>query len=714
MHIAPAFGEDDYWASKNSGIPLVNPVDSKGHFTEKITDFYVEDSDKNVIEMNSDIIRYMYANEFAVLDGTLEHNYPHCWRCRNPLIYKAMDAWYFSIDKIKDRLIELNEEINWVPETVKHGRFGNWLQNARDWNISRNRYWSTPIPVWECDCCHTRTVLGSIDEIYEASGVRPTDLHRQYLDTVTFQCQCGGTMHRINEVLDCWFESAAVPFAQKHYPFENKEWFENHLPSDFIVEYTGQIRCWFYYLHVMSVALFDKIAFKNCIVHGTLLAKDGKKLSKSSKNYTDPMELLRKYGSDAYRLYLFQSNAMLLGDSVFDETGVLETLQQMIFPLWNSVGFFTSYAEIDNIQLDASLAPTATNTLDKWILAKLYEAEQNIQNCMSAYEIDKYTKHLASLIDALTNWYIRRSRRRFWHKGLSGDKKSGYETLYYVLINICKLAAPVMPIIAERLFKHLTNSESVHLSDWPSIPEEYKNEALLTETESVRSVIKLARAIRNKNNIKNRIPLQTMTVVLSNPDIVNSIESQSEIICEEVNVKQLKVATNAENIATVHYNPNYQTLKIKFGKQMPQIADSIREGRLEIDGNGYIVKLPNSDEVALAAEDVQVKYQAKEGSEVAADPSAIVVLDLTLTDSLKREGLARDIVRNIQDMRKQIGCEIMDNINILITGPYPEEFIDYILGETLAQLVADVSDKENKFSLSTDEGSPIEVFVERK
>ena len=300
VHIAPAFGEDDYWVCKKNNVPLVCPVDEKGRYTSEIKDF----ENQNVMEANKDVLRFFRERGQVIVEGSIVHNYPHCWRCKTPLIYKAMDAWYFNIDKIKSKLIEKNEDINWIPENVKDGRFGNWLSNARDWNISRNRYWSTPIPVWECDKCGKREVLGSIQEIYDKSDIKLTDLHRQYMDKVHYKCSCGGNMNRVPEVLDCWFESGSVPFAQKHYPFDNKEWFDNHFPADFIVEYTGQIRCWFYYLHVLSVALFDKNAYKNCVVHGTILAKDGKKLSKSSKNYTDPMLLMKKYGTDAFRLYL--------------------------------------------------------------------------------------------------------------------------------------------------------------------------------------------------------------------------------------------------------------------------------------------------------------------------------------------------------------------------------------------------------------------------
>ena len=709
VHIAPAFGEDDYWACKKNHIPLVNPVDEKGCFMPAVTDF----EGRAVLECNQDIIRRLKADGLHVADGTLEHNYPHCWRCRQPLIYKAMKAWYFNIEKIKPRLLAVNEEVNWIPDTVKHGRFGKWLENARDWNISRNRYWSTPIPVWECPDCGERKILGSIDEIQEASGIRLDNLHKQYMDKVTFPCKCGATMSRIPEVFDCWFETSAVPYAQKHYPFENKDWFDSHCPADFVVEYTGQLRCWFYYLHVMSVALFDKPAFKNCVVHGTVLAKDGKKLSKSSKNYTDPMVLFDKYGSDAFRLYMYQSNAMLVGDLQFDEAGILEALQQIILPFWNSVGFFCSYASIDRFSPESLTEPETDNMLDRWILAKLYATEKYIASNMNEYRVDRYTANLVELIDGLTNWYIRRSRRRFWEVGLSADKKAGYETLYYVLVNICKLLAPVAPIIAEKVYRHLTDGESVHLSSWGVIPDRYSNSELLNETATVQDVIRLVRSIRNKSGIKNRIPLSKMSVVVSNPCNEAFIKEQTSTILEEVNVKELELVENVEAFAQVQCLPNFAVLRNKYGKDMPAIAAAVKKGDIQPNENGFTVTLTDGSDVTLEAEDVLVNYIAKKGLHVAHSPIAVVSLDLTLTDSLKAEGLARDIIRNIQESRKQMGCEIMDRITVNMTGGFPAEHLEMILGETLADWSDEISEPTLTVEVPTDDGDDVSIKIKK-
>lgn len=710
VHTAPAFGEDDYWTCKNNNIPLVNPVDEKGRFTAEITDFYDENSEKNVIEMNPTIIRFLYDKGLAVADGTIEHNYPHCWRCKRPLIYKAMDAWYLNIGKLKDRLIETNEEINWVPETIKHGRFGNWLANARDWNISRNRYWSTPIPIWECECGE-RKVLGSIQEIYEVSGIKLTNLHRQYMDKVTFKCEkCGSTMHRVPEVLDCWFESGSVPFAQKHYPFENKEWFETHYPSDFIVEYTGQIRCWFYYLHVLAVALFDRPAFKNCIVHGTILAKDGKKLSKSSKNYTDPMELMRRLGTDALRLYLYQTNAMLIGDLAFDEAGIMDAYQQIVLPYWNACNFFISYANIDGYSKDNAVEPKSDNQLDKWILAQLYSSEKKISENMDAYFVNKYVENLIPLVNGLTNWYIRRSRRRFWENGMSEDKLNAYQTLHYVLVNMTKLFAPVAPFVAEKIYHSITDGVSVHLEDWPTIPEKYRDDELLEQVDLVQNVISLARSIRNKNGVKNRQPLKTLNVAFSDADKIGLVKEFENVIMEEMNVKNITILNAVEEIATVKTDPNFNAIKSLYPDKVKDLIKAIKSGQFKWVESGVLVKLDTGEEVFDAGV-ILVTYIAKEGYHVASDRGIIVSLDLEITDELKKEGLARDIVRNIQDARKNMGCDILDTIKVEISGAAPEEWLDYICKETLAEL-AKVSEPMASFTID-DEDAAIEVKISK-
>lgn len=681
VHIAPGFGEDDYWTCKQNNVPLVCPVDEKGRYTEEITDF----AGRNVMEANMDVLRYLKGQNKVLLDGSLVHNYPHCWRCKTPLIYKAMNAWYFNVEKVKDRLIELNEDINWIPDNVKDGRFGNWLKNARDWNISRNRYWSTPIPIWECDCCHKRKVLGSIKEIEVVSGTKLDDLHRQYMDKITFKCSCGGTMTRIPEVLDCWFESGSVPFAQKHYPFENKEWFENHFPCDFIVEYTGQIRCWFYYLHVLSVALFDRPAFKNCVVHGTILAKDGKKLSKSSKNYTDPMELMKKYGTDAFRLYLYRSNAMIMNDLYFDESGIKNQIQQVLLPLYNCASFFNLYAILDNFEPDRVVMPKLDNELDIWLLAKLYDTNKQIKENMEKYQIDNYVEPIVDLINGFSNWYLRRSRRRFWSSEKSVDKQNAYETTYYVLVNICKLLAPITPVISEYLYKHLTGESSVHLTNFDEIPEEYKNENVLKETEIVERVISLIRNLREKENIKIRQPLSNCDIAFTNIKYYEIVKKYKDIILEEVNIKNINLLNNVEEIANIEYMPNFKTLGPKYGSNIKNITNVIKNKAFIVKDDCYEIVIDNNKEL-LNKEDIIVRYISKEGETVVNDNEIVLRLDTILTEELKEEGLAREIVRNIQDSRKQLNCQIEDRIKIEINNSINDELKKYICNETLSDI----------------------------
>ena len=679
VHTAPAFGEDDYWSCKKNNIPLVCPVDEKGIFTKEVSLF----AGKMVFDANPDVIKYLKENNGYVADGTLVHNYPHCWRCGKPLIYKAMEAWYLSIDKLKDKLIEKNEDVNWIPNSIKVGRFGNWLNGARDWNISRNRYWSTPIPVWECDKCHKQKVLGSIDEIEKCGNTKITDLHKQYLDKVKFKCDCGGTYSRIPEVLDCWFESGSAPFARIHYPFENKTWFDNHSPSDFVVEYTGQIRCWFYYLHVLSVGLFDKPAYKNCIVHGTVLAKDGKKLSKKSKNYTDPLLLINQYGTDAFRLYMYQSNAMLVNDMMFDENGLKDSLQQIILPLWNCASFYQSYSKIDNFVGDEKVLPDSNNNLDKWILSLLYKTEKEIKEKMDNYQIDCYMPPILEFLNGLSNWYIRRSRRRFWTDGMNEDKQNAYETLYYCLTNICKIMAPVAPIVCEKIYKSLTDKESVHLEDWPEICDKYNNEKLLNETEIVQNLIHLARNIRNKNNIKNRQPLSLLKVASVDKNDYKIIKDNSDVIKEELNVKNIEIIENIDEIAEINYKVNFATVGKTMGNMIPVITKAIKTNTLKFDGKNYFVSEAN---LTLNKEDILINFIAKGDLPVFSDSHLVVCLDLKISEELKQEGIAREIVRNIQDARKQLNLEIMDRIKLELVGDIPKNFLDYIKSETLADL----------------------------
>ena len=677
VHIAPAFGEDDYWACKENNIPLVCPVDEKGRYTNEITEF----SGRNVMEANMDVLRYLKHENKVILDGTVVHNYPHCWRCKTPLIYKAMDAWYFNITKIKDKLLKYNKQINWIPESVKDGRFGNWLNNARDWNISRNRYWSTPIPVWECDKCNHREVLGSINEIEKVSGIKLTNLHREYMDKVEYKCNCGGTMKRVGEVLDCWFESGSVPFARMHYPFENKEYFHNHYPADFIVEYTGQIRCWFYYLHVLSVALFDIPAYKNCIVHGTILAKDGKKLSKSSKNYTDPMELMKKFGTDAFRLYLFRSNAIIMNDLLFDEVGIKNQIQQVLLPLYNSFNFFNSYAILDKFEPTSVREPNSNNELDIWILAKLYETEEKIYNSMKKYQIDEYVEPIVDLIDSFSSWYLRRSRRRFWESEFSSDKLNAYETSYYVLVNICKILAPVTPVISDYLYKNLTEKESIHLSDWCRIPKKYKNDAIIKNTDVVRRIISLARNLREKEKIKIRQPLSRMDIAFTN-DYSNIINNFKNTIMEEINIKDIKIINDVSKIANISYLPNFKVLGPKYGNNIKEITNLINNKQFILKDNKYYL---DNNEV-LDIDDVIVRYSSIGDEVVINDSEIILKLDTTITDDLKEEGLAREIVRNIQDARKTLECNISDHIKINISTTLRKDLLEYILNETLSSI----------------------------
>jgi isoleucyl-tRNA synthetase len=684
VHCAPAFGEDDYWLCKRHNLSVRNPVDAKGCFSSEIKEY----AGRNVHDCNKDIIHWLKHNQHLVLHRTLEHNYPHCWRCRTPLIYRAMEAWYFAVEKIKEQLIKTNAEINWVPEHVKHGRFGKWLEGARDWNISRSRYWGTPIPVWECSGqkCGERVVLGSIAEVTRYAGKPLLDLHKEYMDDITIPCpKCRNPMRRVPEVLDCWFESGAMPFGQCHYPFENKAWFENHFPADFIVEYPGQIRGWFYYLHVLANALLGRTAFKNCLVHGTLLTEAGGKISKSKKNFTDPMELIDKYGADALRLYLLNSPAVVMEDLNFKNSGVHAQIKQVLLPLWNSYSFFATYANIDGYQGDTAKLPAVAHPLDKWILAVLYQTEKQVENAFRTFYLNQSVSPLVEFIAELTNWYIRQARERFWVKGMPADKQEAYDTLYYVLVTLLKMLAPSAPFISDYLYKLLTAEESVHLAKWPHVPDKYRDDKLIEETAIVRNIVSLGLALRQKAGLKVRQPLKSIKIVL--PSSVNRaiVKKQLDMIKNELNVKAVEFIESPESIATLRVVPNPRVIGPKFGKDVQKIISLAKAGQAREEGDKVIVA-DGAQTWSLDRSDVEISYIGK-GGDALCENGILALLDTNVTMEMKEEGIANDLNRVIQTMRKDAGYAVSDRILLDLEGRLPENWKQHIASLTLARLV---------------------------
>jgi len=664
VHTAPAFGEDDYWTCRSHNIGVIAPVNEKGEFTDEVSHF----SGRNVHEANPDIIKYLKEQGLVVRDETIEHNYPHCWRCRNPLIYRAVDAWYFSVEKIKEKLIANNALISWKPESVQEGRFGKWLENARDWNISRNRYWATPIPVWECsqsDCGH-RVVLGSLEELETKAGSTLEDLHKENLDTIHFACeQCGSQMTRVPEVLDGWYESGSMPYGQFHYPFEHAEHFRSHFPADFIVEYTGQIRGWFYYLHVLSTALFDRPAFQNCLVHGTLLAADGKKISKSLKNYTDPMELMKKYGADALRAYLLSSHAVQMADLAFRDDGVEEMVKSLSLPLWNALSFFTTYAEIDEIdseQLDLTQHESHLTDLDRFILSEIEITIRQVQEELDEYNVHEAAKYLPKFLDTLNNWYIRRSRQRVWApEKNSPDKLAFYSVLYTTLQRFTQILSPFCPFIAESVWKALGNSESVHMSAWPTIDGTRCNEDLSKRVALTREIISAGLSLRSKASIRVRQPLQELQLAILEE---LSLESQLPAIQEELNVKSIAIIKDPSLIGERIGKANSRLIGPRYGKDAKRIFSALKSGNFTIDDDGKI----NIDELVLEHDEAQVVYVGKEGADVEAVKGAVLTFDFNISEELKIEGLARDLVRQIQELRKEADFNISDRIALAVQG----------------------------------------------
>ena len=708
VHMAPAFGEDDYWGCRKYGIEVRNPVNEAGCYTAEIPDFVGQ----NVHEANPAIIKMLKERGTVVRDETIEHNYPHCWRCRTPLIYRALDAWYFKVESIRDKLLAANQQIDWYPGTVKDGRFGNWLENARDWNISRNRYWATPIPVWECEDCGERKVYSTIADLEKDSGKKIDDLHKEFLDEIELPCSCGKKLRRVPEVLDCWFESGSMPYGQFHYPFENAEHFRSHFPADFIVEYTGQIRCWFYYLHVLSTALFDKPAFKHCMVHGTLLAADGKKMSKSLKNYTDPLLLMDQHGGDALRAYLFASPAVGIEDLSFRDDGVDGMVKSIMLPIWNALSFFTSYTEVDSISpKDIPLQEQDLSELDRFILSELEILNRSVTEALDGYRINDAMRLFAPFFDTLNNWYIRRSRERVWSEDpRSSEKLAFYATLYDVLTHCCQLIAPMCPFISELVWERLGHADSVHLTEWPTTREELIDSKLSTHVNLIRAMVSAGLSIRAREKLRVRLPLASAKVAVK-AEIAIELEPYVPVLCGELNVKTIEFLADPSSIATQSAKVNARVLGPRLGGRVQEVIQRVRNGEFEVIGENTI----KIGDITLVPGEVEVGFSGKPGLAVESGAGFVVALDTAVTPELALEGQARDLVREIQDMRKEADLHIADRIKLSIKGA--EQLLaahqEHIKSETLCVEVSEALAKPMIERSVKIEGGEIVVALEK-
>ena len=669
VHIAPAFGEDDAAVGRKYDLPFVQLVDGKGELTKETpyAGVFVKKADPMVLKDLDEKGLLFDAPKF-------EHEYPHCWRCDTPLIYYARESWFIKMTAVKDDLIRNNNTVNWIPDSIGKGRFGDWLENIQDWGISRNRYWGTPLPVWECECGH-QECIGSRAELAERSG-NPEDakveLHRPYIDAVTFKCpDCGKEMHRVPEVIDCWFDSGAMPFAQHHYPFENKDVFEKQFPAKFISEAVDQTRGWFYSLMAESTLLFNKAPYENVIVLGHVQDENGQKMSKSKGNAVDPFDALETYGADAIRWYFYTSSAPWIPKR-FSGKLVQEGQRKFMGTLWNTYAFFVLYANID--QFDAAkytLDYEKLSVMDKWLLSKLNSAIKATDENLANYRIPEAAKVLDEFVDDMSNWYVRRSRDRFWAKGMEQDKINAYMTLYTALVEICKAAAPMIPFMTEEIYQNLVRSinteapESIHLCDFPAVNEAWIDKELEKNMDEVLKIVVMGRACRNSANIKNRQPIGNMYVKA--PNVLS--EYFVEIIEDELNVKKVNFTEDVSAYTSYTFKPQLRTVGPKYGKFLGQIQKALAEldgnkAMAELKADGVLTLPSVSDDVKLSEEDLLITMTQMEGYVTEGDNTVTVVLDTNLTPELVEEGFVREIISKIQTMRKEAGFEVMDKISI--------------------------------------------------
>ncbi len=689
VHSAPAFGELDFYACKRNHIDPVCPVDNNGKFTAEIPEhvgLFVKDADKAIIKRLKEQSR-IFRQE------TCHHRYPFCWRSDTPLIYKAVTTWFVAVEKIKDRLVEVNKEIHWTPDFVKAGRFGKWLEGARDWAVSRNRYWGTPIPIWRSDDGDLH-VVGSVEELETLTGEKIDDLHRHKIDHLTF-VKDNKVYRRIPEVFDCWFESGSMPYAQPHYPFENKETFEQKFPADFIAEGLDQTRGWFYTLTVLAVALFDKSAFKNVIVNGILLAEDGAKMSKRLKNYPEPQAVITKYGADAIRLYMLDSPAAKAADLCFSERGVELELRQVLIPLWNAYSFFVTYARIyEWTPSQETFQPK--QTLDRWILSRLHQLIHDVEEGLDHYDLAMAVKPFVGFIDQLTNWYIRRSRRRFWAEEATEDRDQAFHTLYTVLLQLSKIAAPFVPFISDEIYANLKGEnmpQSVHLTDFPLYNETLRDRHLEDAMEAVQTVVSLGHGLRKENKLKVRLPLPKVYVASPSEEILGFLDEQKELILDELNVKRLELTTKEKELVSLSGKPNFRRLGKQVGRRMPEVQKAVEgfpQETLEKILSGEKVTLDLDDmTLELGPEEVSVQRDVQEGLIAANSGIITVALDTAITEELEIEGLAREVVNKVNTMRREQGLDVSDRIKLTLATTEKvkasfEQHGSYIQNEVLA------------------------------
>ena len=672
VHIAPAFGEDDAKVGRRYDLPFVQFVDGKGNLTEETpyAGIFVKKADPLVLKDLDEKGLLFDAPKF-------EHDYPYCWRCDTPLIYYARESWFIKMTDVRDDLIRNNDTINWIPESIGKGRFGDWLKNVQDWGISRNRYWGTPLNIWQCECGHMHSV-GSIAELKEMSDNCPDniELHRPYIDAVTIKCpHCGKQMHRVPEVIDCWFDSGSMPFAQHHYPFENKELFESQFPADFISEAVDQTRGWFYSLLAISTLIFNKAPYKNVIVLGHVQDENGQKMSKSKGNAVDPFEALEKFGADAIRWYFYTNSAPWLPNR-FHDKAVTEGQRKFMGTLWNTYAFYVLYANIDEFDpTKYSLENCKLTVMDKWLLSKLNSMVKAVDENLNNYRIPEAARALQEFVDDMSNWYVRRGRERYWVQGLPEDKIAAYMTLYTALVTTAKAAAPMIPFMTESIYQNLVRSvdksapESIHLCAFPTVDEKAIDKELEDKMDKVLEIVVLGRAARNGSSLKNRQPLATMYVKLD-----GELDSfYTDIIRDELNIKNVSFTDKVDDFVTYQFKPQLKTVGPKFGKQLNEIRTALSEldgtaAKKELDKNGRLVLSLPSGEVTLETEDLLIEAKQKDGFYTVSDRGITVAIDTTLTKELIEEGFVRELISKIQTMRKEAGFNVTDHIKVTVSG----------------------------------------------